>query len=75
MEKIRPQRIYTHFKGGTYLVLSVAEDSTNSRKGNRSVVYVSLTHGTVKCRDLSEFAERVTWPDGIERARFVLKED
>ncbi len=75
MNEIVPQRTYTHFKGGTYLVLAVADDSTNSRKGTQMVVYVSLTYGTIKSRDLSEFTELVTWPDGIERSRFVLSED
>lgn len=75
MHEIVPQRKYTHFKGDTYLVLAVAEDSTNTRKGAQVVMYVSLTYGTIKCRDLSEFTEMVQWPDGIERPRFVLSQD
>jgi hypothetical protein len=67
-------RVYAHHKGGRYLVLSVAEDSTNSRAGNKLVVYVSLTYGKIKCRDLAEFIEVVQWPDGQERPRFILEE-
>ncbi len=72
---VLPQRVYEHFKGGKYLVLSVAEDSTNARTGNHVVVYVSLTYGTVKVRDLNEFVEEIEWPDGIRRPRFVLSGD
>ncbi len=72
MEQILPNRVYEHHKGGRYLVLSVAEESTNARKGNEVVVYVSLTYGKVKCRDLSEFTELVVWPDGEKRPRFVI---
>ncbi len=71
-----PNRIYEHYKGGKYLVLLVAEDSTNDRitddKKNKMVVYVSLTNGKIWCRTLSEFAESVEWPDGQRRSRFVL---
>lgn len=56
------------------MVLFVSDDSTNSRPGNRVVVYVSLTYGKVKSRDLSEFLEVVEWPDGQKRNRFVLAE-
>jgi hypothetical protein len=75
MEDVIPQRAYRHSKGGRYLVLAVASDSTNAREGNRIVVYVSLTYGTVKARDLAEFVEEVAWPDGVRRPRFVLDED
>lgn len=70
-DEVQPGRVYKHFKDGQYLVLFVADDSTNNRKGNKVVVYVSLTYGVVKARDLSEFFEPVTWPDGILRPRFV----
>lgn len=73
MEEVVPQRVYSHHKGGRYLVIAVADDSTNDRKGNRLVVYVSLTYGKIKCRDLAEFTELVTWPDGVERPRFVIE--
>jgi hypothetical protein len=69
--EVIPNRVYEHFKGGRYYVLSVADDSTNGRKGNKLVVYVSLTYGVLKCRDLAEFTESVAWPDGITRPRFV----
>lgn len=69
-----PNRVYIHHGGGRYLVLSVADDSTNSRPGNKLVVYVSLTYGKIKCRDLTEFFEIIKWPDGQERTRFILEE-
>jgi hypothetical protein len=72
--EVIPNRVYDHYKGGRYLVLSVADDSTNNRAGNRVVVYVSLTYGTIKCRDLVEFIELVEWPDGQKRSRFVIAE-
>lgn len=75
MEEVLPQRVYEHAKGGKYLVLIVASDSTNARAGNPIVVYVSLTYGTVKARDLAEFVEKVVWPDGVRRSRFVLSEE
>ncbi len=70
-EEILVGQVYEHFKGGRYLVLFIAEESTNNRKGGKVVVYVSLTYGVVKARDVSEFLEPVTWPDGVLRPRFV----
>lgn len=75
MEDIRAGSVYEHFKGGRYLVLGVASESTNDRIGKRSVVYVSLTHGTLKVRDLAEFLEEVLWPDGSRRPRFVRAQE
>lgn len=72
MEELVPNRVYKHYKEGRYLVLAVADDSTNARMGNRVVIYVSLTYGTIKCRDLKEFTEIVEWADGSKRPRFVL---
>lgn len=69
---IRQNKVYAHYKGGKYLVLFLADESTNARTGNKVVVYVSLTYGAIKCRDLSEFTEIIEWPDGIKRPRFVL---
>ncbi len=70
-----PGRIYAHYKGGRYLVLHIAEESTNARPGSKGVIYVSLTYGKIKHRDLSEFTEEVEWPDGNMRPRFVLEEE
>jgi hypothetical protein len=56
-------------------VLHVVDESTNARKGNKGVVYVSLTYGAIKHRDLTEFTEEVEWPDGTRRPRFILEED
>lgn len=71
IEEPTPNRVYKHYKDGKYLVLAVIDESTNARKGNRVVVYVSLTYGTLKCRDLKEFTENVEWPDRSQKPRFV----
>ncbi len=68
--KINPG-VYTHYKGGRYLVLFVADESTNRRMGKKVVVYVSLTYGKVHTRDWEEFTEKVKWPDGKRRTRFI----
>ena len=73
MESIKLGRVYKHHKGGRYLVLHVIEESTNTRQGAVGVVYVSLTYGKIKHRDLVEFIEEVEWPDGIKRPRFILE--
>ena len=71
--EVLPGRIYAHHKGGRYLVLVLTEESTNQRVGTPGVVYVSLTYGTFKHRDLSEFIEEVEWPDGSRKPRFILE--
>jgi hypothetical protein len=69
-----PGKVYLHYKGGRYLVLHIVDESTNARKGTQGVVYVSLTYGKIKHRDLAEFIEEVEWPGGSKRPRFVLEE-
>ena len=73
MQNIELGKVYKHYKGGRYLVLHLVEESTNARKGNVGVIYVSLTYGTIKHRDLKEFIEEVEWPDGITRSRFIFE--
>lgn len=68
-------KVYEHFKEGKYLVLAVADDSTNAREGNKVVVYVSLTYGKVLVRDVAEFTEEVEWPDGKKGPRFALAKE
>ena len=68
-------KTYKHHTSGRYVVICLCEETTNARKGNSGgVIYVSLTYGKIKHRDLSEFIEEVPWPDGIMRPRFVLEE-
>lgn len=64
-------RVYDHYRGGKYLVLAVAEETTNARKGGKVVLYVSLTYGRLKARDFDEFIEEVEWPDGSRKPRFI----
>ncbi len=66
--------VYTHYKGGTYTVLSVATDATNTREGGAVVVYQSHANKETYCRDLAEFMEMVTLPDGSRRSRFAPAE-
>jgi isopentenyldiphosphate isomerase len=72
---VEVNRIYTHYNGGRYLLLSIADESTNIRTGKKVAVYVSLKYGVLKTRDLTEFLEPVVWPDGETRTRFVLEEE
>lgn len=73
MQNIELEKVYKHYKGGRYLVLHLVEESTNARKGEYGVTYVSLTYGTIKHRDLKEFIEKVEWPDGTKQSRFILE--
>lgn len=61
--------LYLHYKGGFYTVLFVTTNSTNgsSDEGKEMVVYVSLTTGKLKVRELEQFCEKVVWP--VETAR------
>lgn len=70
--KVYPGAIYRHHKGGRYTVLAIAEETTNSRQGQFTVIYVSHTYGKIQTRDLKEFCEIVEWPGGICRPRFLL---
>ena len=74
MQDVVQNKVYDHYKGGKYLVLFVAQDSTNARQHNKVVVYISLTYGEVKCRDVFEFTEIVEWPDGSQKPRFIMTE-
>ncbi|HVZ76064.1 MAG TPA: DUF1653 domain-containing protein [Candidatus Paceibacterota bacterium] len=71
--EVLPGQIYKHYKGGRYYVLGIAQESTNKRVGKLGVVYISLTYGILKHRDLSEFTGKVRWPDGKKRPRFILE--
>ena len=72
--KIELGKVYKHYGGGRYLVIGISEESTNSREGTPAVVYVSLTYGKIRHRELKEFQEEVLWPDGIKRPRFILED-
>ncbi len=75
MNDIQPGKVYIHYKeGNRYTVLFLVKESTNARAGGDGVVYVSLTTGSIRHRDLSEFIEEVEWPDGRTRTRFILEE-
>ena len=75
MESLPEPGVYQHQKGGTYTLLFVATESTNVREGVLTCVYVSHTYGSVRVRELTEWNERVLWPDGVVRSRFTLKDE
>lgn len=61
---------YRHFKGGFYCVLFDAFTSDMERV----VVYVSLQDGQIWTRPLDDWNQRVTWPDGRLRRRFIRED-
>ena len=73
-----PNCIYRHYKGGKYLILTVAE--THFHDGSKDVVYISLKKGKAVTRPLRQdrrkedaWMDIVEWPDGHHRPRFVLE--
>ncbi|MDP3954668.1 MAG: DUF1653 domain-containing protein [bacterium] len=72
---ILPNEVYKHYKGGLYTVLMLADESTNKLVGRKVVVYISHTYGKIKVRDLNEFNQKIKWPDGKVRPRFILRKD
>ena len=68
--------VFRHYKGGRYRVVAVAE--THHHNGDKDVVYVSLTTGSIVTRPLEKdsrdedsWSDIVDWPDGEKRPRFV----
>lgn len=68
--------VWRHYKGGRYLTVATAE--THNHNGDQDVVYISLKYGTYNTRPLNRdtrnedsWTDLVTWPDGVERRRFV----
>lgn len=64
-------RSYDHFKGTRYIVVCRALDSETQEP---MIVY---TTGDTNywVRSAKMFEEEVTWPDGVQRPRFVLVDD
>ena len=63
--------IVQHYKGGRYMVLDEAIESTNARQGTKVVIYFSLEKETWHTRDADEFHQVIIWADGHERPRFM----
>jgi hypothetical protein len=59
---------YRHYKGGTFTLLAVAENS--NRREQLMAVYVSHLRRKVLVRPWDEFNEPVMWPDGVVRPRY-----
>jgi hypothetical protein len=51
-----PGEIYTHYKGGTYEIVSMA---THTETGEKLVVYKSINFGSVYVRPYSIFSDKV----------------
>lgn len=69
-----PEQLYVHFKGGLYVLLTVAQYHDH-KVDSPMVIYVSLKTGSKCSRFLaregeSSWNDRVPWPDGITRQRF-----
>jgi hypothetical protein len=64
-------RLMRHYKGGLYVFLGPAQESTNGSAHSIFAVYYSLRDRVLRVRRMREFEERVTWPDGQERCRFI----
>lgn len=58
MKEINPliNRIYKHYKGELYKVITCAFNESNQQK---LVIYQSINYGTIWCRPLSEWTEEV----------------
>ena len=74
MNTIQTGKVYKHYGGGRYLVIGISEESTNGRENVLAVVYVSLTYGKIRHRELKEFQEEVAWSDGTKKPRFILED-
>jgi hypothetical protein len=60
---------YRHYRGGTYTLLYVAENSED--RSELLAVYVSHLTQKVLVRPWSMFREEVVWQDGQRRPRFL----
>lgn len=68
-----PLGLYRHRGGGLYDVIDLAFDSTNGAgEGRWMVLYRSHASGRLNVRELGQFTEAQTWPDGATRPRFVM---
>lgn len=54
---LEQHKVWTHKKGGLYIVQGVVECSSNGREAERSVLYFSVTYQQWKYREVSEFLD------------------
>lgn len=62
-------RSFLHYKGGTYTLLYIAENS--NQRDELMAVYVSHLRRHVLVRPYAEFVELVQWQDGQLRPRYL----
>jgi hypothetical protein len=65
-------RSYDHFKGTRYVCVCRALDSETQEL---MIVYTVAGSSNYWVRPAKMFTEEVTWPDGVQRPRFVLVDD
>lgn len=58
-------RVYKHYKGGCYKVISLAINASNKGKSEEIVVYKSVEFGTIYTRPLSEWNESIEIKDEL----------
>jgi hypothetical protein len=66
--------VHRHYKGGRYIPVGIVRNS--EKREQQLVVYVSLDHASFWARPLEtpgedSWRDRLEWPDGEHRARFV----
>ncbi len=70
MEKLpQPGQKYLHYKGGEYIVISMAK---HTETDENMVVYRSISFGSVHVRPLKIWNEFVNDENGHEHKRFTL---
>lgn len=66
---------YRHHKGGTYVLLAIANQDSDREGFVPTAVYHSLTNGKIYTRPFSEFAEKFSLIDSdYEVVRFDLEQ-
>ena len=68
MNLVCKNRMYRHFKGGYYYVEDIAVDTET---GKETVVYRSISDGTLYCREIKDFTEEVlSREDNVTRQKY-----
>lgn len=69
--QVDPGNVYRHFKGNTYVVITVAKDSDDPADfDKRTVSYMNVDTGQIFFRNLIEFVTPKVLEDGTKQTRF-----